>query len=376
MSYQIHWESLRRAFAGRRKPPALLSAFAEHLRSAPEQYLGDFELVGHYLSESVLPGANDIAEHFTLFIGFGNGDSLGFWFSPAHSEATDTPIVLIAHDDAASVVAPNLGLFLALLGSESPVQAMPGDFWPEVDAAQAAGVLSRAHFRRWLLTLQLQAKDALEGAEQAQQAQLQTQLDAFFDQHRQRHEATLHANDSLKALGQELAQYRMRWRDARSKMQDLDLVALDAAAQAMRVWLTPEDQKNLPKIDEAWRDSWFQSMAGMKIPEVQLLRIQAAGEIVEVDRLDQGDWLPVPEEHAAAALIIQLRQEEAAQHPERGVWFVATLTIDENCVPCMSRESRALPSFQRSAKQAVDAALQNDMVRFPRTLFWSCEPPA
>jgi hypothetical protein len=339
--YSPDWPSITAEFPPHIAPPRLLAQFVDFLRTLPEGSLGSFTIAGARLCDGALPGGDDLAERFGLFCHFGDGSQLGYWF--ADGGATEhAPIVLIAHDDAPALVAPSLAELLWRIVDGNPeIAGIPHDFQPDDDDADARPIL-----REWLNAWVPRPNHRQLGDAETQ---LKASFDNFVNEAINRREQELSENPTLQALALVLRPYWLRWVDANtlfSQFGEPFLHQMGDMAEAI--------------------ESIRKSMSGQSIPDVDLLEISAANDMVEITKLVQGERIAVPEAAQAVPLILQLRQQQLEKFPERGLWHYASITLGEQGQVTLHRAQQAKPQFAWDSSAAVAA----DLANFPRSAWW------
>ena len=370
-NYPVDWPSIAREFPEALHPPRLLAQFAEFLRTQQEGSLGSFSLAGERMGDGATPGGDDLAECFGLFCGLGDGSQVGFWFPAGTGEASFTehaPIVLIAHDDAPSLIAPNLTEFLwRIADANVDTTGIPYDFQP--DAEDDNIVDARPALQSWLANIApRQQVDA------AKEAELRARFERFMEASISDFERAAGENPLWQEVSQNLKPYWMVWMDASLLLQQLDTRGLQNASDGLKPHLRPEDYAHLPDFSAEAMEDVMRQMKGHKIPKVELIEISAAGGEVQVTRLDQGKKIPLPESARLVPLILQLREQQVRAAPERGLWHYASLTLGLQGEVSLSRAARAWPQFASKALAAKATALvRADLARYPRSAYWQME---
>jgi hypothetical protein len=371
--YVVDWPSVEREFPPAITPPRLLAQFAQFLRAQPDGSLGSFAISGDRVCDGAMLGGDDIAECFGLFCGLGDGSQVGFWFPAGTGEASFTehaPIVLIAHDDAPSLVAPSFTEFLwRIANANVDTTGIPYDFQP--DAEDDDIVDARPALQSWLAKIAPR-----EPADAAKEAKLRARFERFMEASISAFERAVGENPLMQQISQILKPYWMVWMDASLLLKQLDTRGLQNASDGLKPHLRPEDHVHLPDFSAEAMDDVMQQMKGHKIPKVELIEISAAGGEVQVTRLDQGKKIPLPESARLVPLILQLREQQVQAAPERGLWHYASLTLGLQGEVSLSRAARAWPQFAAKALVAKSTALvRADLARFPRSVYWQLEAP-
>jgi hypothetical protein len=366
MLYAVNPDSVRAAFSSPSKAPALLVEFADFVAKLTDASIGYFEMPAAPISDQHLALGDDLSESFASLFALPDGGVVALWLDCSTAILDQAPVIYLPHDDAPSVVALHLADFLWRIVDGD--DQLPSDFLVDGDDDDAPRN-SRPELAAWLVAKHQPrpVRDAL-----AWQA-LVTQFDARMEQHQKLAEGAYQHDPISDAIAEKLSAYQIRWVAADSRFGEASLDALRGAVDAMREYLPAADQLHLPTLDQTWLDQWQQSVAGQRVPEVDFLEVQIADRLFELNILQHGELRAVPEAALVEPLLRQLRERDWRAHPERGVWFSASLTISEQGVIELRRYARARPRLEHSEANQVAAAVAADLARFPRGAFWQLE---
>lgn len=305
--YAVDGAGISHAFPPGRDAPRLLSDFADWLRGRPWGSVGCFDLSGSFSDDAPIVDGPPLRREFALFLHLPDGGKAGFWY-PLGTSDESAPVVGLGSEGEAAILGPSLEGFLAklALGHFDDGRSW-SDFAPREGAADATQELAA-----WL-----------------------------------RDHAGLTDLEALAETGSELPDFEARteaWTIERESYW-ADHAILRAVAQQL--------DTHRPKGGAAWDRTWF--------------RVAIVGGLCELQVLRAGPQ-PVPEAAAVEPLLRALRDRQALDDPELGLWFGAELQLgaDGTILPRFDYQTRPVIA---GAPAPIDEA-RADLDRVPRPERW------